>query len=308
MQLSRIERFRGKLRFRSGRYFAACAATASLLLLISCPTTFAAGRQAFSIKVVASLDDQFWVNSVIIEGTHEVMLVDAQLTKTNAERVLQEIKETKKPLSIIYITHEHADHFLGLEVFKEAYPGVRIIANSTIVDRADKVYQQKIDKWKNISGPGGASHVVAIEQFDGNFIAFDGSKIDVLKHIQGDTDENTMLWIPGRRTLIAGDVVVNNMHLYTAETDSKARGRWLNSLQTIRELKPSVVIPGHSKVGAPLDASTAVDFTENYLLIFEEELKKTKDPDSLIHTMKERLPSADFLLAVERGAEANVKP
>jgi len=120
--LSRIERFRGKLRFRSGRYFAACAATASLLLLISCPTAFAAGRQAFSIKVVTSLDDQFWVNSVIIEGTHEVMLVDAQLTKTNAERVLKEIKETKKPLSIIYITHEHADHFLGLEVFKEAYP------------------------------------------------------------------------------------------------------------------------------------------------------------------------------------------
>jgi hypothetical protein len=50
--------------------------------------------------VVTSLNDQFWVNSVIIEGTHEVMLVDAQLTKTNAERVLQEIKETKKPLSI----------------------------------------------------------------------------------------------------------------------------------------------------------------------------------------------------------------
>jgi len=46
------------------------------------------------------------------------MLVDAQLTKTNAERVLKEIKETKKPLSIIYITHEHADHFLGLEVFR----------------------------------------------------------------------------------------------------------------------------------------------------------------------------------------------
>jgi hypothetical protein len=54
--------------------------------------------------VVTSLDDQFWTNSVIIEGTHEVMLVDAQLTKTNAERVFQEIKQTKKPLSIIYIT------------------------------------------------------------------------------------------------------------------------------------------------------------------------------------------------------------
>jgi glyoxylase-like metal-dependent hydrolase (beta-lactamase superfamily II) len=308
MQLSRIERFHGKWRFRSGRYFAACAATASLLHLISCPTTFADSRQAGSIKVVTSIDDQFWVNSVIIEGTHEVMLVDAQLTKTNAERVLQEIKETKKPLSIIYITHEHADHFLGLQIFKEAYPGVRIISNSTVVDRADKVYQQKIDKWKQILGSGATSRVVAIEKFDGNFIAFDGSKIEVLKHIQGDTDENTMLWVPGERILIAGDVLFNNMHAYTAETDSEARGKWLNSLNKIRELKPSVVIPGHSKVGAPLDASTAVDFTENYLLVFEEELKKAKDPDSLINAMKERFPSADFLLALERGAKANGKP
>jgi hypothetical protein len=98
------------------------------------------------------------------------------------------------------------------------------------------------------------------------------------------------------------------MHVYTAETDSKAREKWLNSLNKIRELKPSVVIPGHSKVGAPLDASTALEFTENYLLVFEEELKKAKDPESLINTMKERFPSADLLLAIERGARANVKP
>jgi len=117
-----------------------------------------------------------------------------------------------------------------------------------------------------------------------------------------------MLWIPGQRILITGDVVFNNMHVYTAETDSNARGKWLNSLNKIRELKPSVVIPGHSKVGAPLDAKTAVGFTENYLLAFEEELKKAKDPDSLINTMKERFPSAELLLAIERGAKANAKP
>src|SRR4029077_2291732 len=210
MEPSKIEK--GTLRPRFGRYLAVCAIAASLLFLISYPSAFAASRRAFSIKVVTSIDDQFWVNSVIIEGTHELMLVDAQLTKTNAERVLLEIKETKKPLSIIYITHEHADHFLGLEVFKEAYPGVRIIANSTVVDRADKVYQQKVDEWQKILGSGATSRVVAIKTFDGNFIAFDGSKIEVLKHIQGDTDENSMLWIAGQRTLIAGDVVANNMH------------------------------------------------------------------------------------------------
>jgi glyoxylase-like metal-dependent hydrolase (beta-lactamase superfamily II) len=287
---------------------AVCSAVIGLLFLISGPIAFAGDQRGFSIKVFTSPDDQFWTNSVIIEGTHEVMLVDAQLTKTNAERVLQQIRETKKPLSIIYITYEHADHFLGLEVFKEAYPRVSIIANSAVVDRINKVYQEKLDKWKQLLGAAATSHVVAIEKFDGDSIKFEGSEIEVLRNIQGDTDENTMLWIPGQRILVAGDVLFNDMHVYTAETNSKARGQWLNSLQKIRALKPSVVIPGHSKVGAPLDASTAVDFTENYLLVFEEELKKAKNPDSLINTMKASFPSADLLLAIERGAKANVKP
>jgi len=280
----------------------------SLLFLISWPSAFARGQHGFSIKVFTSPDDQFWTNSVIIEGEHEVMLVDAQLTKTSAEKVLQQIKETKKPLSIVYISHEHADHFLGLEVFREAYPGVRIIANSAVTDRINKVYQEKVDKWKKILGSGATSSVAAIEKFDGNFIEFENSKIELLKDVQGDTDKNTMLWIPGQRVLIAGDVLFSNMHVYTAETDSKARGKWLASINRVRELKPSAVIPGHSKVGAPLNASSAVDFTENYLLVFDEELTKAKDSDSLINAMKERFPSVDFLLALDRGAKANVKP
>src|SRR6202158_2618408 len=306
MEPSKKESCHGNLRFRLVRDLAVCSAVTSLLFLISCPSAFA-GQHGFSIKEFTPPDDQFWVNSVIIEGVHEVMLVDAQLTKTSAEKVLQEIRGTKKPLSIIYITHEHAEHFLGLEVFKEAYPMLRIIANSAVVNRINKVYQEKIDKWKQILGPGATSHVVAIETFDGNVITFESSQIEVLRNIQGDTDQNTMLWIPGQSILIAGDVVVNNMHAYTAETDSKARSQWLNSLHEIKALKPSVVIPGHSKVGAPVDASTAVAFTEHYLLAFEEELTKAKDPDSLIKAMKERFPAADLFLAIERGALANVK-
>ena len=267
----------------------------------------ASSQGGFSIKVFTSRDDQFWANSIIVEGGHEVMLVDAQLTKTNAESVLQAIQDTGKPLSLIYITHEHADHFLGLEVFKEAYPRARIIANSAVVDRINKVYQEKLDKWEKILGSGATSHVVAISKFDANFINFDGSKIEIFKHVRGDTDENTMLWFPWQRILIAGDVVFNDMHIYTAETDGKAREQWLNSLKRIRELNPSVVVPGHSRIGASLDSSTAVDFTERYLLAFDEELKSAKDPDSLINTMKDRFPSSGLLLAIERGAKANVK-
>src|ERR1700680_856038 len=192
-----------------------------VLFLISCPSAFASGQQGFSIEVFTSPDDQFWTNSVIIEGEHEVMLVDAQLTKTNAERVLEEIQKTKKPLSIIYITHEHADHFLGLEVFTNAYPRARIIANSAVVDRINRVYQEKIDKWKQLLGSAATSHVVAIEKFDGDSIKFESSEIEVIKNVQGDTDQNTMLWIPEQRILITGDVVFNNMHVYTAETNTQ---------------------------------------------------------------------------------------
>jgi glyoxylase-like metal-dependent hydrolase (beta-lactamase superfamily II) len=284
------------------------------LLLCSC-TVFALaqapvakGQPAFAISVVTPAGDQFWANSVIIEGTHEIMLVDAQLTKTNAEKVLQAIKATGKPLSIIYITHEHADHFLGLEVFKEAYPAVRILANSNVVDRISKVYQEKIDKWKSLLGADAASHVIEVSKYDADFILFEKSKIEILKNLQGDTDENTMLWLPGQKTLIAGDVVFNDLHVYTAETDIAARKRWLVSLEKIRDLKPAVVIPGHSKVGAQIDATAAVDFTEKYLLIFDEELKKARTPDDLVQAMRERFPSADLLLAIERGAKANVMP
>jgi hypothetical protein len=43
------------------------------------------------------------------------------------------------------------------------------------------------------------------------------------------------------------------------------------------------------------------------LRAFEEELKTAKDPQELIDAMKEKFPSAGLLLALERGAKANVE-
>jgi len=36
------------------------------------------------------------------------------------------------------------------------------------------------------------------------------SRMEIMKSIQGDTDENSMLCLPWQRTLIAGDVVFND--------------------------------------------------------------------------------------------------
>src|SRR5438128_6278656 len=118
MEQRQKESVRGTLRSRFVEGLAVCSAVISPLLLMSCPSAFASGQQhGFSIKVFTSPDDQFWNNSVIVEGEHQVMLVDAQLTKTSAERLLQEIKETKKLLSIIYITTSTPITFLVWRFF-----------------------------------------------------------------------------------------------------------------------------------------------------------------------------------------------
>jgi hypothetical protein len=88
MEPPKKESFRGDLRFRFVRGLAVCSAVISPLVLVSFPSAFAGGQPGFSITVFTFPDDQFWTNSVIIEGAHEVMLVDAQLTKISAEKVL----------------------------------------------------------------------------------------------------------------------------------------------------------------------------------------------------------------------------
>ncbi len=51
---------------------AICSAVISLSFLIACPLAFAESQHDVSIKVFTSTDDQFWTNSVMIEGLHEV--------------------------------------------------------------------------------------------------------------------------------------------------------------------------------------------------------------------------------------------
>jgi len=70
----------------------------------------------FSIKVFTSPDDQFWANSVIVEGAREVMLVDAQLTKPVLKKYCSKSKKLRSRCPLSTLPIEHADHFLGLEV------------------------------------------------------------------------------------------------------------------------------------------------------------------------------------------------
>ncbi|WP_063654153.1 hypothetical protein [Candidatus Arsenophonus triatominarum] len=73
----------------------------------------------------------------------------------------------------------------------------------------------------------------------------DGEKIK----IQGSkcaAPDRTFVWIPKLKAVVGGVLVSDNIHVWTADTQSKApRQHWQQALESIKQLKPKVVIPCH---------------------------------------------------------------
>jgi len=56
------------------------------------------------------------VNSTMISGEKDMLVIDPQFSLSEAHRLAAEILESKKNLTLIYITHPHPDHLFGLAV------------------------------------------------------------------------------------------------------------------------------------------------------------------------------------------------
>jgi hypothetical protein len=76
----------------------------------------------------------------------------------------------------------------------------------------------------------------------------------------------------------------------------------VKALDAMAARKPAVVVPGHTAVGAATDAS-AISYTRDYLLAFEEELARATDSATLIEAMTRRYPDAGMGVALQIGAK-----
>jgi glyoxylase-like metal-dependent hydrolase (beta-lactamase superfamily II) len=68
------------------------------------------------------------VNSTLVIGEKDILLIDPQFSLSEAHRLAAEILESKKHLATIYSTHAHPDHLFGLAVLKQAFPDAKIVA------------------------------------------------------------------------------------------------------------------------------------------------------------------------------------
>jgi glyoxylase-like metal-dependent hydrolase (beta-lactamase superfamily II) len=68
------------------------------------------------------------ITSTLIFGEHDAVLVDAMTTVAEAEALAHWVALHNRNLETIYITHAHFDHFYGLSILLDRFPGARAIA------------------------------------------------------------------------------------------------------------------------------------------------------------------------------------
>ncbi|MFP5202493.1 MULTISPECIES: MBL fold metallo-hydrolase [Bacillus] len=231
----------------------------------------------------------FPVTSNIIEGPNEVILVDAQFQKNDADKLVQMIKATKKKLTTVYISHQDPDYYFGLSEIKKAFPNAKIVATPATVKGIKSTIQLKNDYWNPILGKNAPETKVVPDVLEGKKLTVDGESVNIIG-LEGPDPARTFLWIPSKKTVLGGIPVFNNMHVWIADTQTqKSRDNWRASLDQILELKPEHVIPGHY-LGKDTNDISGVAFTRDYIAKFEKEAKVAKNSTELIKAMEKAYP------------------
>ena len=75
------------------------------------------------------------ITSTLIFGEYDAVLVDAMGTVAEAEALAEWVAPHNRNLDTIYITHAHFDHFYGLSILLDRFPG---IAHRPEVNAADE--------------------------------------------------------------------------------------------------------------------------------------------------------------------------
>lgn len=258
----------------------------------------------FKIQVYNASENSFGVASVIVSGKTDAVLIDAQFTLADAEKVAQEIKKSGKKLTTIYVSHGDPDFYFGLEVFKKHFPEVTVFASPATVEHIKATAQKKLDVWGERLGKAITSNVVLPQVLKGTGIELEGQQLDIVGLEEFPT--KTFVWIPSIKAVVGGiNVFGTTFHLWMADAQTPAaRKQWIDVLDKIEALKPEIVIPAHANSESPFDVS-AVKQTKSYIQFYEEALKTNKTSEALIAALKAKYPTLTFETALQIGAKVN---
>jgi glyoxylase-like metal-dependent hydrolase (beta-lactamase superfamily II) len=246
----------------------------SLFAFIALATAISA-QSKLTLKVHTGVGvNGYDVNSTMISGEKDMLVIDPQFSLSEAHRLAAEILESKKNLVTISVTHPHPDHLFGLAVLHQVFPNARIVALPATVNGAKTGWPARQKFWfptygNNIPGPD----PVLPEELATPVLTLEGEQFAITGGVQGDGPGNSFVYIPSLKAVVAGDTVFDRV--YFGVPKDKAREDWMKTLDQISALKPVIIVPGHQGPGAKNDAS-AIVFMKKYIADWDANVAQSK--------------------------------
>lgn len=275
------------------------------LLLTSASMIFAANTWAADLALEVynpGATAVFPVTSVLVSGEKEVVLVDAQFGKSQAEQVVQKIRASGKQLTTIYISHGDPDYYFGLETLTAAFPDAKVLASAPTVEHIKHTMDGKLKYWGPILKADAPSKAIVPQVLKGDSLTLEGKRLQIIG-LDGPQPDRSFVWIPSIKAVVGGVVVAENIHVWMADTQTpQSHKDWLATLEGIEKLQPNTVVPGHY-LGESARSLAPVKFTADYIKAFDEETAKAKDSAALIAAMKQRYPDLGEDSSLELSAK-----
>ena len=187
---------------------------------------------------IATDNAGFISNAGVIITDQGVVLFDALGTPSLAHKLVQKIKElTDKPIVKVVVSHYHADHIYGLQVFKEL--GAEIIAPEGVYEYIDsdaassrlEERQFSLEPWVNentkIIVPDRI--IDKAEKFTVGDVSF---SIEVIGSAHSDGD--LTLLVETDRVLYTGDIIFERRIPFLGSKQTK---HWLKTLQDMESTR-----------------------------------------------------------------------
>ncbi len=193
-------------------------------------------------------------------------------TVAEAEALAGWIALHNRNLETIYITHAHFDHFYGLSILLDRFPGARAIATPNAVNAMQSSFTPPVERLARRLFPGQvATRLVPPDPYEQDTFTLEGHELRIVEQGRTDSPDSTFsvrsVDRPGRSL---GDVVYNRKlpHVRRRHHPREPCKNWIAALDRLAALKPAIVVAGHKKPGAPDSPLSAIEDTKRYLLDF----------------------------------------
>lgn len=238
----------------------------------------------------------FYANAHLIMGQKDAILIDALMLKADASNIVKMVKFEDKNLTTILITHPHADHYLGLDVLKAAFPDAKIVATKGVADAIRENGAADIEYWKPTYGHSLTDAFVVPEVLEGDTLELEGAELKVIELPASESIHPTVVYFPAIKAVFTGDLAYSDIHLWLAEDRADA---WLENIDAIRALGPlEAVYPGHGERTDP----GVLDDTAAYIRAFSAAREVASTPTDITADMKSKFPELLMLEILDYSA------